>query len=36
MDLGDRAEDFRFLARDRAGQVTTSADAILAMPVPRR
>jgi putative transposase len=30
IDLGDRAEDYRFLVRDGAGQFTASFDAVLA------
>ena len=42
MDLGDRAADFRYLVRDRAGQLTDAFDAILtaagieAMKIPPR
>jgi transposase InsO family protein len=30
MDRGDRAADFRYLVRDRAGQFTGAFDAVLA------
>jgi hypothetical protein len=30
LDLGDRAADFRFMVRDRAGQFTGTFDAVLA------
>jgi hypothetical protein len=30
IDLGERADQFRFLIRDRAGQFTTAFDTVLA------
>jgi hypothetical protein len=35
MDLGDRAADSRYLARDRAGQFTGAFDAVLLMSASR-
>src|SRR5712691_479239 len=35
MDPGDRAADFRFLIRDRAGQFTGSCDPVLASVASR-
>jgi putative transposase len=34
MDLGDRAPDFKFQIRDRAGQFTDSFDAALGSTAP--